>query len=57
VDRNGRPVVVFVGRYFPANAIDLNKVFVSVFFVFVILIFVYVYLMNRLDVEFGVDEN
>lgn len=25
VDKNGRPVVVFVGRYFPANAIDLNK--------------------------------
>ena len=26
VDQNGRPVVVFIGRYFPAHAVDLNKV-------------------------------
>ena len=26
VDHQGRPVVVFIGRYFPANVIDLNKV-------------------------------
>lgn len=25
VDRQGRPIVVFIGRYFPAHAIDLNK--------------------------------
>jgi len=25
VDQSGRPIVVFIGRYFPAHAIDLNK--------------------------------
>ena len=25
VDQQGRPIVVFIGRYFPANAFDLNK--------------------------------
>ena len=23
---NGRPVVIFIGRFFPTHAIDLNKV-------------------------------